>query len=310
MAGGGSRRWFPGGIVIPTCLVVLGILLLLSNFGVISGDFWTSLWRFWPLLLILLGIEIIVGITRGWVALLVGLIAIGIIVVVGLVLVFPLRFADGLPWGERISESWEVGLGDLAEAEVWVKFGAGTLNAGSLPSPSTKFMEGELSYDKSRGTPVKEFEERDEKGILTLHAAPGKRVYFGVGTEDWELKFNRTIPLDLYVEAGAARIDLDLEPLKVRSLHVQVGASDVKVMFAESAGTTVATVKAGAARITLDIPDGVAVRIDTDLGLSSLDIDEDRFGKSNGYYISSGYETAENKLELSIDTGVSRVTIR
>ena len=307
---GGSRRSFPGGIIIPTILVVLGILFLLSNFGVISGDFWTSLWRFWPLILVLLGIEIILGVTRGWVSIVLALLAVGIVVVLGFALAFGFRSAGGWSWREQASQEWEVELGDIAEAEVLIKFGAGEVDIGSLPSRSTKLMEGDLKYDRSRGDPIKELEQRDGKGILTLSAAPGKGVQIGVGGEEWDIKFSRNIPLDLSLEIGAASVDLDLESLNIRNLRLQVGASDVKVVFPESAGTTTATIKAGVARIILDIPEGVAARINTDLGLSSLDIDKGRFKKSDGYYVSPGYETAKNRLDLSIDTGVASVTIK
>lgn len=309
MAERGSHRWFPGGIIIPTILVVLGILFLLSNFGVISGDFWLSLWKFWPLLLVLLGVEIILGVTRGWVAILLALLAVVVIVAVGSALAFGFSHGSWLR-RERVSQTWEVELGSLAEAQVLVTFGAGKIDIGSLPLRSTKLLEGQIEYDRARGTPVRDLEQRDGKGILTLRAASGTRAFLGVGDEDWELNLSRDIPLDLSLDAGAATIDLDLESLNVRNLRLQVGASTVKVKFPESAGTTSAVIKAGAATINIDIPEGVAARINTALGLSSLHIDTNRFPKSDSYYISPGYDTAKNKLEISIDTGVSSVTIR
>ncbi len=310
MADKGSRRWFPGGIIIPTTLIVLGILFLLSNFGVISGDFWPSLWRFWPLIFILLGIEIILGVTRGWVSIILALLAAGVVVVVGFALAFGYRSDGGWFRRERASQAWEVELGSLTEAEVVVEFGAGKVDIGALPSRSVNLLEGDLEYDQSRGAPDRGFEQRDGKGIVTLNSASGTGILFNIGGEDWELKLGRDIPLDLSLEAGMASIDLDLEPLDVRNLRLQVGASTVRVKFPENAGTTSAVIKAGAATINIDIPEGVAARINTKLGLSTSHIDESRFQKCDGYYISPGYDTAKNKLELSLETGVATVTIK
>jgi len=39
-------------------LIIAGIILLLNNFGVLSWTVWLVLFRFWPLLLIIWGIEI------------------------------------------------------------------------------------------------------------------------------------------------------------------------------------------------------------------------------------------------------------
>lgn len=42
-------------------LIAVGSLLLLNNFGIISWDVWEMLWKFWPILIILLGLQLIFG---------------------------------------------------------------------------------------------------------------------------------------------------------------------------------------------------------------------------------------------------------
>lgn len=42
-------------------LIAIGSLLLLNNFGIISWRVWDLLWRFWPVLIILLGLNLIFG---------------------------------------------------------------------------------------------------------------------------------------------------------------------------------------------------------------------------------------------------------
>jgi hypothetical protein len=51
-----NRSWF-----WPLFLVLLGFLLLLNNFDIISWSIWNSLFRFWPILLIFSGLEILLG---------------------------------------------------------------------------------------------------------------------------------------------------------------------------------------------------------------------------------------------------------
>lgn len=46
-------RLNPGGLV----LVVLGVLLLLSNLGLLD---WTALWQFWPLILVAVGVLMLI----------------------------------------------------------------------------------------------------------------------------------------------------------------------------------------------------------------------------------------------------------
>lgn len=45
-------------------LIVLGFLFLLKNFGLLSEDVLSNLWRYWPILLIALGIQTLLGRSR------------------------------------------------------------------------------------------------------------------------------------------------------------------------------------------------------------------------------------------------------
>ncbi len=68
-----------GSIIGPLILITIGGLFLLANFGYITSSFWLMLVQFWPLILILAGLEILLGRTRGGqlIVLLVGLLAVG-----------------------------------------------------------------------------------------------------------------------------------------------------------------------------------------------------------------------------------------
>jgi hypothetical protein len=44
-------------LFFPLLLIAIGVIFLLSNLGIISGDAWTLIWQFWPLLLIVIGLD-------------------------------------------------------------------------------------------------------------------------------------------------------------------------------------------------------------------------------------------------------------
>lgn len=54
------------GVVFPIFLITIGILLLLNNAGIVPWSIWQEIWQFWPVLLILLGLQIILG--RSWIS--------------------------------------------------------------------------------------------------------------------------------------------------------------------------------------------------------------------------------------------------
>ena len=103
---------------------------------------------------------------------------------------------------------------------------------------------------------------------------------------------------------------LDLRDLRVTSLDVDAGAADIDIIMPSKAGHVDATIDAGAADISVLIPEGVAARITKSSGLSSFDIDTDRFPKNNGVYVSPDYDTAENTVTLDFRVGVSKVEVK
>jgi len=66
----GSTYYRRHGLVGPVILVGLGAILLLENMGLLSGNLWTVLLRMWPLILIAIGIDLLIGRRSTWGALL------------------------------------------------------------------------------------------------------------------------------------------------------------------------------------------------------------------------------------------------
>jgi len=55
---------YRGPILFPLVLIVLGFLLLFSNLGYLQFDFWRFVTTWWPLLLIVFGLDILIGSLR------------------------------------------------------------------------------------------------------------------------------------------------------------------------------------------------------------------------------------------------------
>jgi hypothetical protein len=91
---------------------------------------------------------------------------------------------------------------------------------------------------------------------------------------------------------------------------MSVGAASAWVRFPAAAGLTTAHISGGASTLTLEIPDGVAAQIQHQGGLSTLNVDQSRFPQvSDSLFRSPDYDTAANKVDLSIETGVTSIQI-
>ena len=65
-------------VVGPVFMIVLGTVFLTHNIGILGWGAWDTLWRLWPVLLVAVGIEILVGRRSLWVS----LVAVSVIVVI------------------------------------------------------------------------------------------------------------------------------------------------------------------------------------------------------------------------------------
>ena len=308
------RRAIP--ILGPILLIGLGLLFLGQNLGLVPGDVWSSLWRLWPLLLVVAGIDLIFG-RSGWPAT-IGLLAVGLVVaavVAATVLAGQVgrwswegqSFGVATPAGvERLTED----LAGARRATIKLEHSAGRLTLGALPAESTQLLDAELAHGEN-ATVVPTIDRRGDQAQVTVRARTERNALplGDAGRQDWTINLSPEVPHQLEIESGAGDLDLNLTELAVSELDLQAGAGSLEVTLPRAAGRTEASVQAGAAEVDLTVPEGVAARITLEGGLTETTIDQSRFPKVGSYYQSPDYETATNRVDLDVETGVGRVTI-
>jgi hypothetical protein len=120
----------------------------------------------------------------------------------------------------------------------------------------------------------------------------------------WTVAVTPEVPLDLELQTGAARAQLDCTGTRLRELRVQTGASEVDIRL-PAAGRTTVRVSAGAADIRLHVPEGVAAAITNRSALASVSVDQARFPAWGKGYRSPDYESAEHRVDIDLEGGVA-----
>jgi hypothetical protein len=196
-------------------------------------------------------------------------------------------------------EDLSIPLGAVGEGAVRLKFGAGTLTSG-------------------RAAPGSLVDGRFEGGVVRRDRGPGRieltqDTSFGLPWLDhdasWSVGLTGEVPIDLRVDTGAARAWLDLGDLRVRSVELHTGASETRVRLPREAGVTTVRAEAGVASLTIEVPDGVAARVRSRMGLGSSQIDESRFPRSSTGYESRNYASAVNRADIDVSGGVGSVRV-
>lgn len=249
-------------------LVIVAGLLLLKQVGLIVGDIFGY---FWPLLIIVIGIWMIIGF-----------------------------FMRNRPvTGEQVS----IPLEGAASVTLKLDHAAGRLSlhsgAASGEALNGTFGNGLDYKSKLEGT-------RLEVKLRTSHQAwawwPGESL-------DWDLRLNRDIPLSIKVDSGASSSVLDLGDLKVTDLDIDTGASSTEVNLPAAAGSTHVEIDTGASSLKVMVPSGVAASIRVKTGISTVNI-APRFTKlDGGLYQSADYTTAANRVDMTINSGVGSIEI-
>ncbi len=202
----------------------------------------------------------------------------------------------------------KVDLGNATDAEIILKHGAGKLDVGTAVAEDV-LLEGNFTGE------VEQKDDRDGKHAhVVVQANPRMMENFpgvlGTTGFSWKIGLTKKIPLTLKVESGASDTTLDLRELKVTDLKIDTGASSTRVILPAKAGSSNVKISAGAASIDVTIPDGVAARIKLSTAISGNKVDNNRFPWNGSVYESADYETAKNKVDIKIDSGVGTVDIK
>lgn len=293
------------GLFGPLFLITLGILFLLANLGMLPMTFWEVGLRFWPVILILAGLDIIFG-RRSALGRLV-VVALWILVIGG-VIYMAMSGASLMPMGTTTTDNYSQPLGDIKTASISISMGATNLAISSLGSDANNLLEA--SFQHVEGTRITEnYAVTNGEGRLALKEE-GVNVVMGSNSiSKWNVKLNPSVPTALRINGGLASASLDLSDLNLPSLTVDTGIGSLD-MNTPKAGASVMKLKGGMGSATIKIPEGVVARIRTSGGLGSINVNTSRFPKVGDVYQSADYATGANKIDIEIDGGMGSITIR
>ena len=159
---------------------------------------------------------------------------------------------------------------DNSEIRVFVEYGAGHLKIGAADGGVLYRMN--LRYDEDIFEPVSDFSgDRLHLGVESI----GRGFNIGRNKQSGELdlEFARGIPMDMDLEFGAVRADIDFGGLALTDLDLSTGASQSTIDISEpnSVGMSTARFEIGAAEFEVrHLGNLNAERIEVDAGVGHV----------------------------------------
>jgi hypothetical protein len=289
-------------IVFPLLLIVAGVALLLEQFGVWDIP-WGVAWRLWPLLLVLAGLDLVLGRSRTGAVILAALV-IGL-AAAGIVYWGPL-LESGVP---RDRAQLSHPLEGAQSATVQIELGVGELDLSALERSSQALYEADIRYDQRRGSITADVAPQTGDVRVLLKSTQGAWVMVAPhNLEAWTLLLSPRIPLRLDIAGGVNRSQLDLSGLWLTRLDFRGGVGEVRVVLSERAPYQ-ARVNGGIGALTVEVPEGVEARLRVDGGLGAVNVSS-RFQRQGYYYTTAGYRGDRDALEIVVNGGIGALTVR
>lgn len=311
-----SRRKIPS-LFWPIALIGFGVLLLLSNMGLIPATGWAVLWRFWPIALIALGLDVLIG--RRSVA---GAIASGVLILalVGFAIGIAV-FAEQIPLLVDLarapvlqSERVEHPLDGIESADIDIDYNYLPAEIYALED-SGNLIEADVAY---RGDLVFDITTINSRANVTLDTYQTGITYGTPGSNResavWRVGLSPRVPLSLVLDTSSGSADLDLQDLTITDFELDAGSGRVELHFPETSSFE-GRIDAGSGSMVIDLPPNVGLRLELDdgsgqfnpgerLSFVSGDLDDDSLWETGGY------EDAEFRIHLRLDQGSGGVTIK
>jgi len=304
-------------VVFPLLLIGFGALLLLRRWYPFLYP-WPVLWKYWPLLLVLVGAGMLwdrvqrsndpenapavpVGSTVGTLLFLA-------------VMGYLLWHERGLYHRDWMNtsvgaashghETQSVDLKGAKAARIIVHMPSGMLY---IEGGAAQLMQADFNQGAAWSAPTVDYSVENAFGTLTIDQQSGSQ-FVGHSDNTWRLKLSDEVPLDLQVDVGAGRSDLNLAKIDLTGLRLNIGAGQVNVdLTGERSKDLQAQIHGGVGEAIVRLPKNVGVVANVHGGLGSIDVhglkDED------GQYVNASYGKSPNTLHLTVEGGIGHIRL-
>jgi hypothetical protein len=283
----------------PAVLILIGVFALLVNSGVISTDRLSLLFDLWPVILIVIGLELLArraapGQAGDVAAVLIVLLAAG--GAVAYVALAPNPSTSG-----KLDS--HAAVGNLHHAALEIDAGAATITV-----TGTSALGGDLyraAIDYSGPKPSVDLDRSN--GNLTISQGSTGFGVFQTRRFILDLQINSTIPWTIASNGGASTETFKLASLPLKSMDLNTGASREDITLGTPSGVVPIKINGGALTVNLHRPPGTGASVNVSGGAVSLTFDGHQSHGIGEVGEATGSSTDMYRVEVS--GGASTVTM-
>jgi N-terminal domain of toast_rack, DUF2154 len=209
----------------------------------------------------------------------------------------------GLKVGALQTESQSVELENENPVSVEITLGTGDLQ---VAGGAEKLMDADFSYNVAELKP----EVTYKPGALVVRQ-PEVRILPDLRDtadfrNEWRLRLNNRVPMDLSVRVGGGTSDLQLAGLLLTRLDVNVGAGTYTLdLSGDWPRDLEVSIESGAANVSVRLPEGVGARVIVNDGPHT--VDATGLTQDGGAYTNAAYGVSDVTLQVNLEAGVGQI---
>jgi hypothetical protein len=209
--------------------------------------------------------------------------------------------------GELRTQTRSVDAEDAESVRANLRIALGELN---VSGGADELMEADFAYNVSAWEPRVNYELGGDTGELNVEQqALGEGIPNRDVRNEWDLRLNDDIPMDLAVQMGAGVGNLDLDSLILTGLNLDMGAGATMVdLTGDWERDLSAVVRGGAGEVTLLLPSQTGVKVNAGTPLGRVNAEGLR--KEGEAFVNGAYGDSDTTLEVDVSGGVGQINLR
>ncbi len=229
--------------------------------------------------------------------------------------------------GSLQTESRSIEQGDAESVQVEIEIGAGELD---VDGGAVDLLQADFTYNVAELKPEVKF-SGDVLTILTPDTE-GMASFWDLDDyrNEWDLRLNNDVPMDMKVFLGAGRANLNVGDLTLTRLDVDTGTGEVKLDLNGSSALTRLGISAGVGSVTVDLtgdwrtdldagieagvgeltlllPSSACVRVTVEGGISNTNATG--LTKDGDDYVNDACGQSDVTLRIDISAGIGNINL-
>ncbi len=244
-----------------------------------------------------------------------GRMILGVVLVLLVGVVAAIVYLGSTSGGTVLTDNLSEPLGGATAAKIGIDTGDGNLTIDRLAGGEQALASGTLEYFEGRGLPTRSVSTSGGVVNFALKAADNRQFWSRLpwaacnGATIWRIHLHPTVSSDINAHSDGGNVAIDLTGMTVTRLSTDTGGGNVVVTIPEEASNLSVKASTGGGNVVVHVPAGVAAKVQATTGLGAVIVDP-RFAKTGkDTYQSPDYESAANKVDLTLSSGAGNVSV-